>query len=371
MAVKISPEPVSGSHQGNQTQDALQALMKKQKEPAGPCTLFVSDDEQRVSDTMTILGLMPVPQVHQYPYMDPVAAELKVVVKGRSSLKNGCIRVPPELASSLSKCGVHDFDFFFVVSDVSKIVTGARPTESLNVLYHAWCYPNVVPGEWCGYNTTWNIGVFSYADSGVLPGPFVDVAFQCLSRTVVHVHPQAGVGMCCSPNNGRVLINPAGAQSGIACFWSAAVENLKSSTAGAVPRTCVTLHWALFRHSVDFDGVIDASTDLEALLMGASQLLGAAPCLSAAWLAFGNGKVESLGKPETEPLQSQRKDRERRPRRGVAKALDVLEMEFIQQNKKKVFAAFVLAALVLGAVVVVLLLVVFKDTQEGEENKFT
>lgn len=360
---------VLGSPQGEGKEDALQVLLNKTKEPAGPNTLFVSDNDQRVSDCMTILGLMPIPQIHQYPYMDSEAATLKVVVQARTSLEDSYIRIPAEVKASLVKCGVRDFDFFFVVSDISKLVTGARPQESLNVIYHAWCYPNVVPGEWCGYNTAWNIGAFSFSGSGVSPEPFVDIAFQCLSRTVVHVHPQAGVGMCCSPNNGRVLITPAGADSGISWFWSVAVENLKPTAAGVMPgfpRACVTLHWALFRHLIGFDAVVDAATNVEALLAGTSRLLGETPCLSAAWFAFGNSKIVSLGKPETDPMPSQRRDRERRPRKGIAKALDVLEMEFFQKNKKKVVAAFIMAILVIGAIVFVLLLVVLKrDTGQG------
>merc|ERR1719387_2822912 len=94
----------------------MEEVLNKAKENAGDA-LFVSSDEVKLSDCMTVMGLVPIPQLHRYPYDDPWAVVLKVAVKVSSTLESGPVGLPPELARALGQLDVTEFDFYFIVSD--------------------------------------------------------------------------------------------------------------------------------------------------------------------------------------------------------------------------------------------------------------
>eukprot|EP00746_Dinoflagellata_sp_MGD_P069510 gnl/MRDRNA2_/MRDRNA2_28465_c0_seq2.p1 gnl/MRDRNA2_/MRDRNA2_28465_c0~~gnl/MRDRNA2_/MRDRNA2_28465_c0_seq2.p1 ORF type:complete len:182 (+),score=33.34 gnl/MRDRNA2_/MRDRNA2_28465_c0_seq2:102-647(+) len=128
------------------------------------------------------------------------------------------------------------------------------------------------------------------------------MALQCLSKMAIHIHPQSG-GMCCSPNNCRILLNAGSTEdTNVATLWSVAVEDATSA-----PRACVTLHWAMVKENPVLESLLDDSESLEAFLASASQVLAGAP-LRALLVAFKRAAPESLGPPETEAMASQRKD---------------------------------------------------------------
>eukprot|EP00811_Abedinium_folium_P031117 NODE_5036_length_1817_cov_3.069822.p1 GENE.NODE_5036_length_1817_cov_3.069822~~NODE_5036_length_1817_cov_3.069822.p1 ORF type:complete len:492 (+),score=161.93 NODE_5036_length_1817_cov_3.069822:60-1535(+) len=294
----------------------MEALLATAKEPACAGSFFTSlslgaVDGGRLSESMTVLGLAAMPHVNRYPYTSLWDVSLKVAARLKEvPLDSAQLGLPEELHAGLCSFGVKAIDFFFLVADVSKLlaVKPKRGLSYLNLVPHAWCYPNIAPGGRIGYGTPWHAGLFAHEGAGIRPfAPRVDAAFQCLSPTAVHLHSQPG-GMCCSPNNGRFIIEEGCV---LACFWSVCVDG----TTAAPPRACATLHW-LFASPAPaaFDVAIDAATTLQEFFEAAPATLGVAGerCMSAARVAFCAAAPSSLPPLLSAPRPSERSDVQQR-----------------------------------------------------------
>eukprot|EP00927_Polykrikos_kofoidii_P046811 TRINITY_DN40941_c0_g1_i1.p1 TRINITY_DN40941_c0_g1~~TRINITY_DN40941_c0_g1_i1.p1 ORF type:complete len:486 (+),score=115.06 TRINITY_DN40941_c0_g1_i1:44-1459(+) len=259
---------------------------------------MASFDGVPVSTTMNCLGLLGMPLVGRYPYVDMWDIETKVAVRSGSAwMPRLQDRLPPPVQDALLAKGrlAEKFDFFFVAQDVSKINAGSSPSV-FNVLHHAWAYPDLAPGRRCGYGDPWEVGVFSFKGSGVMPLAKADMAFQALSPAQIHIHPQRG-GMCCSPNNGRLQV-VGGAP---ACwFWSVAVLSPNDGSVPEFPRACVALHLMFLKPvSAAVNAALDCPTVL-GMLGGLSHALGQCSAVAAALRAFGEPMEVPTPWPEAE-----------------------------------------------------------------------
>jgi len=254
----------------------------------------------KVSDTQTCLGLMAFPCIAKYPYLDLFDVETKVVVRAAERcLPRVRERLPPQIQDLLQANGARDFDLFFSVQDITRLVQGCFPA-TLNILYHAWAYPDSKPGVRLGYGEPWQLGAFTFARSGVRATPKVDMAFQTVSSAQIHVHSQPG-GMCCSPNNGRIEV--VGGMP-ISWFWTVALLSAASGE-DSPQRVCVALHWLLVEAVPGFDEAL-TSASVPEVLRRLADLLGPEPCVAAAQRTFGLCGPEPPSTTETEPLPSQR-----------------------------------------------------------------
>lgn len=288
------------------------SLAEAVRESSTPGSFFASFDGVQVSDTLTCLGLMALPMVGRYPYVDQWDVETKIVLRARAgSLPGVASRVPPGISEALSNVGVDSFDFFFVAQDLSRLVKNRLPC-TLNVLYHAWAYSDVAPGEKRGYGDPWQLGVFTHGDSFVRPLGKVDMAFQTLSSTQLHIHPQRG-GMCCSPNNGRVEIVASGDSTPVCWFWSAAVLG-----SGDGARACVALHWLFLEPAPPGLDDFLALPSLVELLPKLGKAMRWRPCVQALHWVLGYGPRPGASDLElaSQPMPSARPPVEEGGRRG-------------------------------------------------------
>eukprot|EP00939_MAST-03C_sp_MAST-3C-sp1_P004166 g4166.t1 len=120
-----------------------------------------------------------------------------------------------------------DFDFFWVVSDVSTIAQ-KHHASIWNLVHHPWCFPQVTLGSPDFVNTI-PIGLFTTLDSDKC---FVREADQsngltvndlCFMKVYVHKHPKDQWAMCCSPDNAAFRLDR---KKPLAFFWSAAIMGL-------------------------------------------------------------------------------------------------------------------------------------------------
>lgn len=180
------------------------------------------------------------------------------------------IRLPPRVGAAVLAAAAEAgtapaFDFYFVVNDMSAVVECSG--HAVNLVHHAWAAPGAELAQ--RTKAMVSAGVFTTADSHVLPLPKVDMAFQCLSKQRISIHPMKGGAMACSPNNARILVgvqssphssiagakgrrmdgmaavtNEEEASTGPSFFWSIAVADPAAVKRGRGPTgmpICVTL----------------------------------------------------------------------------------------------------------------------------------
>lgn len=183
--------------------------------------------------------------------------------------------------------------------------------------------------------------------------PKVSISFQCLSPLRVSVHTQKG-GICCSPNNARVVIDDSKAH-GMAWLWSLSHYN---------GRACISLQWMIHdkqlaikcRDTADkakdlatflslCDGLVHSNPRTDALMLfglepppdtykAASKPLRAAapkgpkkkqPCESKETpRATGGGRTDCVGQPEAQVAckltRAQKRNKRRAEKRRAAAA---------------------------------------------------
>ena len=157
--------------------------------------------------------------------------------------------LPGTLTHPTSQClidnGTTEYDFFFSIFDVSQLIekNGCR----LNLVNHPWVFENELQKKFrpgLKMADLFDMGIFTYDGSlGTLTylrdtlSPFhvlecyltspnsvhgttpqICMPLQCLDQLRVSVHAQ-GVGMCCSPNNGRFMVQHS-PDSPISFMWS-------------------------------------------------------------------------------------------------------------------------------------------------------
>eukprot|EP01065_Artemidia_motanka_P037210 TRINITY_DN4552_c0_g1_i2.p1 TRINITY_DN4552_c0_g1~~TRINITY_DN4552_c0_g1_i2.p1 ORF type:complete len:442 (+),score=100.65 TRINITY_DN4552_c0_g1_i2:61-1386(+) len=290
-----APAAGGGSGEGAGEGAAGEDVLSRKKEPAGPQQLLVSTADSPLQHTVTALGLLSMPAVGVYPYTTQHTVQTLVgaqVVRGR-----GAVSIPCAMAERLAACGAADFEFFFLVNDASAALAKARDGTTLNVVHHAWCYgSDIKPRSKLGYGTPWQTGFFSVAGGGARPhtdlaGLKADTAFNCLRPADVHVHEQVG-GLCCSPNNGRLRVDPT---AGVVTFWTACVESKQAD--GRRPRACVSLHWVLTKASSSLAAAADRSETLAEFVESAGKALDGLPA-SRASAALSAARFALLGGPE-------------------------------------------------------------------------
>eukprot|EP01047_Picozoa_sp_COSAG01_P045437 COSAG01_NODE_4184_length_5261_cov_27.557342_1_plen_458_part_00 len=303
---ELEPEPEPEPEP--QQRGERQAALGLPKERGG--RFFLATDGEAVNDSLLFtIGLFRLPTAGFYGGTFPTA-EMLAIVKGSSASLPG-LWLPPEVRGALPNGG-GAFDFFFMLSDVGSIV--AKHGLSLNLIHHAWLFPQAAPGKRTMGDV--DLGIFAYPGGQVGPADKRGLGFQCLSRTRVSIHPQSAknpdAGMCCSPNNARFNVQPAGAEKdagaaaagavpGLSYFWSVAVAPKKGREAKASKesaqldgRACVSLQLLLTEPEAGgglrqaLNDAVEGCETLEPLLGRLSDVLGAgAAAATAARLTFG------------------------------------------------------------------------------------
>ncbi len=174
-------------------------------------------------------------------------------------------RLPEELQLALSTHSVKDVEFIWVVSDVEDIVVRHGPT--LNLVQHAWIYPEASPSHRC--MGVFDMGIFAFQDSLVSAKDLKSgLSFQCVSKQRVSVHSQKG-GMCCSPNNAKFTIETGSAGTlPLTYFYSLAIDHRSS-------RACVSLQWIFHRKLPGHFKVFEQASTLFELLPELADRFGA------------------------------------------------------------------------------------------------
>lgn len=241
---EVTPVPSS-----SQIEEAALPLLSICKEPSCPGTLLVAAGVP-LGERITMLGgMLAHPCVGCYPYRDGPAP---TIVAAQLSAGTGG-GIPLAVRRSLAKLGAdYTFDFFFIVSDVSK--HGLARAAAFNIVHHPWCFPKVAPGQTIGTGAGWMVGLHVPSGGGLEPeaGPRMGsrgarrrdcdptgAALDILEPTSVFVHPGFGGTLCCSPNNVRVGLKRPSAVP-VATVWATCARG--NGTAKA-PRACVSLHW--------------------------------------------------------------------------------------------------------------------------------
>jgi len=182
--------------------------------------LLVSLDNIRVSDTMTLVGLLAAPQFAKYPYVDFWDYTVHVVVRSPGDI----LHTPKPLLDAIG--GEKPTNLFFTVQ--------SAPSTQINFIPHMWAFPDLQMGDKKGYENDQEVGIYTFGGSKASTN---DMNWNTLGPQQIHIHPQKG-GMCLSPNNGRIHVSA----DAISCVWS--LVRIRD-------RTCVGLHW-LIPPSIDF-----------------------------------------------------------------------------------------------------------------------
>jgi hypothetical protein len=121
----------------------------------------------------------------------------------------------------------YEFDFFFVVSDVSPIIK-KHHASIWNLVIHPWCFPKVTLGSPDAMNII-PIGLFTTMDPDkcnlkeAKQSNGLTVNDLCFMKVHVHKHPKEEWAMCCSPDNAAFRLERGKKMS---FFWSAAIMGL-------------------------------------------------------------------------------------------------------------------------------------------------
>lgn len=155
----------------------------------------------------------------------------------------------------MSEAKADVFDFFFTVCDVREL---QALTDKLNLVHHAWCYPEPVYGA--KVHANYPMGLFTYPTANIQPLSAKGfIPLQTLQPLRVSVHSQLG-GMCCSPNNARFSVTPG---SKVAWFWSVCVAPTKPQAC----RACVSLQLMLCSDISGLSASIDRAVTLQDLVL--------------------------------------------------------------------------------------------------------
>jgi hypothetical protein len=156
-------------------------------------------------------------------------------------------------------------------------------------------------------------GAFTYSGSRV--GPFepgkADLPLQTLSTLALTVHPlggRGGHGICCSPNNARVRLEPDGGAP-LAHMWTVGVVG-----EGDARHAVVTLQWVVFGPLPELAAGLRRCGSVGEVLQSVGAILGPnEPAVMAARGMFGLGSaggfpVDGYGsETETPPMSSERR----------------------------------------------------------------
>ena len=265
-------------------------------------------------------------------------------------------QLPSEVDSVLCEYKVGKYDFFFCIVDATQLIAANGPC--VNLVCHPWIYQQRLAEA--AYSSSLRmadlcpIGAFTYEGSSILPKKNgTCLPFQCLDRLRVSVHSQRGGGMCCSPNNGRFVVEP-NPSSNISYMWTVALRKgadargtggargaggekdskeagRKNAAPGAamavsehklsedcdphadkrglsgLPTASVSLLWIVNGPST-LQGIIGEARNLDDLLSSLATIMPGAPCLTATFLAFRQLGVtqKTYFTPATPPLQCSR-----------------------------------------------------------------
>ena len=95
------------------------------------------------------------------------------------------IRLPKEIYDEFVKRRINDFQYFFVVNDVSQVIHKQKNKKPMNLINHTWIHPMIEMGAKLGYGpkSQWWFGCYSYEQSGVGPVPQkCDLSVQMLTK---------------------------------------------------------------------------------------------------------------------------------------------------------------------------------------------
>lgn len=121
----------------------------------------------------------------------------------------------------------YEFDFFWVVSDVSTIVK-KHHASIWNLVVHPWCFPKVTLGSPDALNII-PIGLFTtmHPDRCHLEeakqSNGLTVNDLCFMKVHVHKHARDEWAMCCSPDNAAFRMSR---RADLSFFWSATIMGL-------------------------------------------------------------------------------------------------------------------------------------------------
>jgi len=259
--------------------------LEQTREAGLPDTFFASiPGPPNIMDRMTNLGIYAIPMVGFYPYMTQFEIQPKCIIEAPGEN----IRLPQEIHDEFVKRRIPEFQFFFVVNDVSNVIHIQKQKKPINLINHTWIHPIIEMGSKLGYGSKWLFGLYGYEDSGVGPVPDrVDLSMQTLSKYELHIHSQKG-GMCLSPNNCKFMVHR---QCPVSSFWTVALEDIDTRK----PRCSVTLHWLLNQRWPELDDFFGNSKTVSELLSFFHSMVESgrddAPLLS---LLFSFGLVDSF-----------------------------------------------------------------------------
>jgi len=186
-------------------------------------------------------------------------------------------------------------DFFWLISDVSSLTGPSGMT--INLSHHSWFFPDeVFPEVMNGrrIEVPLRAGAFTYPGSGIAAfSPDPCLALNCLSSIPMTIHPQRGRGggLCCSPNNARVVLSRShgagGSAStrGLSNMWTVAGVQAGRDWCA---RIVVTLQWIIHEPVMGLAEALSSCRTLKEVLMACEGLVGHDhPAVSASRLMFG------------------------------------------------------------------------------------
>jgi len=252
------------------------------REPGLPDTFFASIPGPPIMDRMTNLGIYAIPTVGFYPYITQFEIQPKCIIEAPGDH----IRLPKEIYDEFVERRINDFQYFFVVNDVSQVIHKQKNKKPMNLINHTWIHPMIEMGAKLGYGpkSQWWFGCYSYEQSGVGPVPQkCDLSVQMLTKYDVHIHPQKG-GMCLSPNNCKFMVDR---NYPVSSFWTVAVEQTEGK-----PRCSVTLHWLLNERWPELDDFFGNAGTVSDLLGFFSNMVEGSSSPNLLALLYNFGFVE-------------------------------------------------------------------------------
>ena len=171
------------------------------------------------------------------------------------------------------------------------------------------------------------VGAFTFPGSGIAPMDKVCMPFQTLDQLPMTIHSQKG-GLCCSPNNCRVVLNVDHQHhhhGPVAHMWVVTVAGEEGEEKEHGIRASVSLQWIVHQPVPGLAERLKACKNVREALdvlqerFGRNDAAVLAACMMMGAVEDDDGKEERSRygvQPETGPLKNQRRDDRGRGGRG-------------------------------------------------------